>query len=255
MARKFSPHRNMKTTRLSLLLAVAALSGATLHAAPMTWGAPQQITGDADVNTTGALFGAYNFGGATTTVNGVTFGEFGTGSPSITEGNFTLSLAPGDGNVGFNNTSSATAPFSNLTASYRALLGTAAERGDRTMTLSIAGLTIGESYLFQTWVNDSRDFNGNVFTVDLNRDGNGVGEVTLAPGQGLEGSLGRYVTGTFTANATSQQVTYFGSEVGVVNAAQLRRVSPPVVPEPGTALFGLALLGTAGFSRRRSVAR
>ena len=94
--------------------------------------------------------------------------------------------------------------------------------------------------------------NGNVFTVDLNRNGNGIGEVTLAPGQGLEGSLGSYVTGTFTANATSQQVTYFGSEVGVVNAAQLRRVSAPPIPEPGTALFGLALLGATGCTRRRS---
>ena len=59
--------------------------------------------------------------------------------------------------------------------------------------------------------------------------------------------------GTFTANAVSQQVTYDNSELGGgFNAFQLRLAAPPVVPEPGTALFGLALLSATGFTRRRA---
>ena len=118
----------MKTTRIALVLTAFTLSAATVHAASISWGAPQQITGDLDVRTTGTLVGAYNFGGATTTVNGVTFAEFGTGSASITEGNFTLSVAPADGVVNSSNTSSVAAPFSNLSAPYRTLLGTSARR-------------------------------------------------------------------------------------------------------------------------------
>ena len=79
--------------------------------------------------------------------------------------------------------------------------------------------------------------------------------MTLDPNPSLaEGGLGQFVTGSFTANNACQQVTFTDSEVGVINGFQLRQVTAPVIPEPGTALFGLGLLGATGFSRRRSAA-
>jgi hypothetical protein len=122
------------------------------------------------------------------------------------------------------------------------------------MTLTMSGLIIGQSYAFQTWVNDSRDFNGFVFSVDVTA-GN---TVTLDPNSGVEGSLGEYVLGTFTADAVFQQIEYFGSEVGVVNGFQLRELQAPSgVPEAGStiALFGFAVLGLSVFSRKTASQR
>ncbi len=240
----------MKTPRLVLLFTVAALSGTSLHAATISWGTPANISGDGDVSTSGTLLGAFNVGGPSTTVNGVNFQAFGVGATSNTVGNFNLSSSSVIGAGSFTTLS---APFSNLSASYRSLLSTGANSG-RLLTLTLDGLTVGQTYVFQTWVNDSQSHipPGFTFAVDVSSGS----LVTLDPNTTIvEGGLGQYVVGTFTASAASQQVTYDNSEVGGgFNAFQLRTAAPPVVPEPGTALFGLALLGTAGFSRRRSAA-
>ena len=65
--------------------------------------------------------------------------------------------------------------------------------------------------------------------------------------------LGEFALGTFVADATaSQSVTFSSNSNGVLTALQLRHLAPPPpVPEPGTALFGLALLGTALTRRTR----
>src|SRR5689334_4790037 len=92
------------------------------------------------------------------------------------------------------------------------------------------GLIVGKICQLQVWVNDAlRD----AWTVGFNTsvsDGNG-NEQDLQPGSKGDVLIpapqlpGQYVTGTFTADATTQSV-YFGSgEIdGVVNAVQLRQV-------------------------------
>ena len=237
----------MKTPRLALLFTVAALSGASLHAATISWGAPTNISGDGDVSTSGTLLGAFNVGGPATTVNGVNFQAFGVGAASNTVGNFNLSSSSA---IGANSFTTPLTPFSNLSASYRSLLSTGANSG-RLLTLTLNNLTVGQTYLFETWVNDSRSHIPPGFTFDVDVSSGSL--VTLDPNTTIvEGGLGQYVLGTFTANAVSQQVTYDNSEIGGgINAFQLRLVPPPAIPEPGAALFGLALLGATGFTRRR----
>lgn len=68
----------MRAIRVTILVVslfrVVGLSASSAMAAPVTWGAAQNISGVADVNTTGRLVNAYSFGNATSpTVNGVTF--------------------------------------------------------------------------------------------------------------------------------------------------------------------------------------
>jgi hypothetical protein len=88
-----------------------------------------------------------------------------------------------------------------------------------------------------------------------------VNSVGLSAGNAANVSMmepatpGQFVIGTFTANATSQDVTYISGEVnGVVNGFQLRNVTPVVTPAgvPDTggtlAMLGLALLGLGAFN-------
>ena len=73
----------MKKHPLFLLLAIATglATSITAHAAVITWGAAQNITGDSDVSLADSLVRAFNLDGsgtvASTTVNGVTFEPFG----------------------------------------------------------------------------------------------------------------------------------------------------------------------------------
>jgi MYXO-CTERM domain-containing protein len=66
------------------------------------------------------------------------------------------------------------------------------------------------------------------------------------------GVVGQFVLGTFTADATSQVIAFNGPSGPNLNGLQLRQVGPsPAVPEPGTALAGLVLVGLCGTMRRR----
>ena len=60
-----------------------------------------------------------------------------------------------------------------------------------------------------------------------------------------------FAIGTFTADVPSQAITFSDGFLPYVNGFQLREVTAPVIPEPGTALFGLALLGTTLLRRRK----
>lgn len=240
----FSRRRSLLAALL-LPAAVVATAGSG-HAAVIAFGAPTNISGDSNVSTMGTLVGAFNFAGATTSVNGVNFLAFPVGAASNTVGNFTLSVP--SGTIAAVNTSFPAPPFSNLSAGYQALLGTAAGSGQQ-MTLTMNGLTVGQNYLFETWVNDSRDFTS-AFTFPVTVSaGNSV--ILIPNTTVFGGGVGQFVLGTFTANSTSQQVGYFNSEFAIVNGFQLRALAPPSVPEPGTALAGALLVGLCGTLRRR----
>jgi len=112
--------------------------------------------------------------------------------------------------------------------------------------LTLSGLSLGTTYEFQWW----SDVNGSPYT-------NGLGAVaTATAGNSVTldsnttdatGGLGQYVIGTFMADGPTQNIVFThpvnNNVSGVINAFQLRELT--VVPEPGTALFGLALMGVA----------
>jgi hypothetical protein len=252
-----------------LNLILAALVNPT-HAGVVTWQTVQAIAGDSDVDNTGTLVYAYNFGPnagpsqvQTVTVSGVNFQAFG--APivesyvqSITIGDVILSEDIGELN-GFD-TSANSGSFASLSSPYKGLLGTAiAASYYATMTLTLGGLDAGNSYRVQLWVNDSKkDILYN--RVQIGGDGSNTEVKTNVAG--TVGAIGQYVIGTFTATGSSQQITFVGltdvdginfvSRNPIVNAFQLRLESSGQVPEPTSiTIFGLGALGFAYQARRK----
>jgi hypothetical protein len=222
-------------------------------AAPILWGQPTTISRDADVDTAGTLVGALNLGLPTTntTVNGVPF----TGL-SLTfvqsSGPFSFSVS-GVGFFGESTAGSPNPPFSALSQPYQTLLGAGSgAMGFPTappFLLTITGLTAGDKYEFEWWTNLSFGTQPQVMAAA----GNGV--VLSSNTTGTDGGVGQFATGTFTADATSEVITFSGVSGGspVLNGLQLRDLGPATpVPEPSTlALFALGGLGVAGWRRWR----
>jgi hypothetical protein len=235
----------MKLRQAILATALAACTSFTADAALITWGAAQNIVTDTDVSTAGTLVGAINAGGAifgtpaVTTVNGVSFDRFD--FPGTTP----VGIFSSAGITLGTNYVSGNAPFSLLSADYQNLLQQNFSAFTNPYTLTMSGLDVGATYAFQWWASDSN--NAGVSTTAT------AGAVAVLDNNvpNADGGLGQYVVGTFVADAATQSVEF----VGVFNAAQLRQLAPaPVVPEPGTALAGLALAGFVGLRRRRTSA-
>ena len=238
--------RKILVSVVPVVMLFAALPAAT-HASVITWSAPTNISGDADVVTTGSLVAARNFSQTqvSPTVNGVFFDIFpipngGNGAAGIT-GVATLAYTNAESSdTAYGSTA---APFSALSSSYQTLLGSGA--GSSTgaaLTLTLLGLTNGDVYLFQWWTNDS----GLVFGGVNSTTASATNSVTLDENTtNAVGGLGQWVTGTFTASGTSQAITFSGPRP-VINGFQLR-----VIPGPGTAAL-LALGGLMAKRRRRA---
>lgn len=246
-------------------LAIASITAVLPEAiaAPISWGVATTISGDSDVSTTGSLLYAYNFGSlsvAAATVNGVTFAPFalpsstGPGIP-VTVGDVSISESPGDllGDYIFSGSS---APFANLSSSYRDLLKSGATGGESgTVTLLLGGLTPGHSYDFQWWSNDS----SGVTPLWHDTVATATNSVTLlGNGSPTNGSVGQFAIGSFTADAATLSIM-FDSVAGsgpfwpLINGFQVRDVSSPV-PEIDPAGIGsvLALVtGALGLLERR----
>lgn len=245
------------------LIALSLAAAASAHAGLVTWGLPTTIAGGSDVSTSGTLVVAHNLGGAgipSAAVNGVTFTPFVTNGPSNTVGNVTLSSAANI--LGASTFGEVVPPFSTLLpATYRTLLESASFTGGSpapTITLALAGLSVGTQYQFQWWANQSSFFNFDpnasapAFPTTTATAGNSV---SLARTGAVSGTLGQYAIGVFTADATTQSIAFTGSNPQtVLNAFQLRALAAPVVPEPGSCLFGIAVAG-AICARRRPISR
>ena len=258
MQKSFNIFAVVTVTALALSLAVEPARAAVIN-----WGAAQNITGSSDVVTTGTLYASANFfstgtsaGSGDITVNGVQFAGFqsartpapGSGPTSLTVGNITLTgTSPEANNVNLQGQPDLGGP-----ASYNDLLNQLAfvfnTNTTGTMGVSVGGLTNGAQYLIQYWVNDSRGggpatrttlVDGNILDVNTSND---------------LGGLGQYITGTFTANSTTQsfQVTGGVGSVAYANAMQVRLLA---VPEP-TQMVSLAAIGAAlGAWRLRKLRR
>ena len=252
-----------------------ALVGASARAAVITWQTPTTSSAPTDVSTAGTLVSAYALGTASNQkVNGVTFAGTTSGFPY--GGAATITLPDGDtvfatgtnskvqdnGGGTFGPTTGNFATGS----TYRTLLSSVFYNGNSTdaLVLTLNSLTVGHSYLFQTWVNDSRQ-GADGLTIKV-YDGNGNSAILaansatskLTPG----GTPGQYVIGTFTADATSQVVNYIYNSSPytnytetLANAFQLRDLGSVITPEPATlGLLGLGGLGLLLLGKRRKTA-
>ncbi len=229
--------------------ALVVLVTSSAQAASVQWGTPKGITagpnGPSDVSTNGTLVRAFNLAGSSTTVNGVNFENFPVGNITNTVGNFTVSHP--DKTILSAARGSAQTPYMNVVAAYRALLeDTAIVEHQRELFLTMNGLTVGQAYQVQLWVNDSRSFDPPGFTFPVSATaGNSV---QLDPNTNIvEGGLGQHVVGTFIADATSQEIVITADEVGgSLNAFQLRAVVLPTEhPAPTastTTLLGMCAL-------------
>ena len=241
-------------TALALALAVDPAKAAVIN-----WGSAVTIAGTgSQVDTTGSLVASANFGsGTAATVNGVSFAAFSiVGSPtSATVGAITVA-ATGSGAALINlNTGDSTSgtPYALLgDTTYRALVAqTAVARSGAPMDITVGGLTPQAQYLVQYWASDSRlGASSRVVTL------NATNSVTLdVNSTNSAGGIGQWVTGTFTADASSQSFSVVGSTgtpTTYANAMQLRLIA---VPEP-TQMVSVAGVGAAlGAWRMRKLRR
>jgi hypothetical protein len=230
------------------------LAAQSAFAGAISWGTPQQIAGDSDVQT-GSVVYAYALGwGGSTTINGVMFAGF---APNSSSGNLAVDGMGGAvGGASDNTFASPDAPFASLSSAYQSMLGNSLyDTGSTTMGITLGGLTIGQAYEVEVWVNDSRGSVGPYRWEDLTTTG-GVNSANLDYDTGGEGGLGEYVIGTFTADATTQAF----DAVGYYNPADVGGAAPQIdgiellnaAPEPASvALVGAGVLAVAFLKSRR----
>jgi Family of unknown function (DUF6288)/PA14 domain/Bacterial Ig domain len=203
--------------------ATATVSITVSPLSPITWGTAAAITSAANIQGTGvnSLAGA-NFGittGTTTIVPAAETGTVDVEFRSLSSGqNVTLSnginvAASADwGNWGFSSSNSAvTGNFGTVLDSNLGIETDAPASPSATITLS--GLTIGTQYQIQFFA-----------------DSTGSNSQTISDGGTINSLDGQFVTGTFTADATTRVLTVTrNTDFAVANAITIAKVGAPKV--------------------------
>jgi hypothetical protein len=223
--------------KIVLSVTIAAIAGVfSAHAQTINWQAPQVISGTSDVLNNGTYFGSwapYDGSANSLPVNGVAFQGF-----SDLPG---LSYNFSGGSGGYNGYGSP----GTANANYNALLqyGLYANSSGSS-TIDWGGMTAGDTYEVQFWVEDIRGFTGARWE---NLSGGDIGNTSYgtdtSAAVGFSSPLfsggtspGYYVTGSFVADSTGSEeillTPWGGSPDTQVNLFQVRDITP--VPEPTT---------------------
>ena len=236
-------------TLIRLVPSVLLLSGlAALHPAAaqfVTFGAAQTISSVSDVSNSGTFVDAYNFGGTSATVNGVSFSSM---TSTTGAGHLTVSGADSFFN-GFGLGGSGTA-YNGLDSSYQSLLTNGLYKNSATaMSYTESGLTAGHRYQVQYFVNDSRSgIVGRTETVTSS--GGNVSPTLSYNSTNAAGGVGQYVNGTFTAASGNVTITALGNASTQINGLQFRdlgNAGAPISFGAATAITTAdATLGLAG---------
>jgi hypothetical protein len=226
---------------VSLLAAVAQAQNETV-----TWGNPTTISGPGDVDAQGTYFGSWapNLTAAgSLTVNGVTF----QGSSDLPGLNSTFDNSTGSGSFASPGTSD---------SNYNTLMTSGAFGNNATpYSLTWDGMTAGNTYLVELWVNDGRvqASSGRTETVTGGANTSGF----LDYGESVNGGPGQWITGTFVADSSGSETLTLTPGPNIpsaqLNLFQVRDISP--VPEPSTFAFLAAGAGAmfCGFRRKSRV--
>ncbi len=196
---------------------------AIANAADITWQAPTTISGPSDVSTLGTLVGTWAPGDDaynpdSLPVNGVTFNAYGSGpfnsfvSTSGIDAHYTSYNSPATGD---NN--------------YDTILKAAVYSNGSSISLTWGGMTPGNSYLVEFWVQDGR----NSITAERSETLTGGGNTSAALAYGFgDSGPGQYIIGTFVADGTGTQTITLnasgGADIGPsaqVNLMQLRNLT------------------------------
>ncbi len=215
--------------KLRILLPFASLVLATTgytHAADVLWSAPQVITDASDVNTQGTLFisKAHTSG---FTVNGVTF-DGPTPANYLDTFGFNTAVNYPTGPADF-----VPAGFIGANDAEGQAYGQLLDEGftndpDSAVaaTLTFSGLTPGSQYLLQYWAADYRTY-PNDRNLTLTGGINTSAQLLYLDGNSSVSNIhGSYVIGTFIADATTQVITVNSNESTMMQAVQLREVTP-----------------------------
>jgi hypothetical protein len=227
---------------ITLCAIIASLAVMAANASNINWGSPTTIAGASDVSTLGNYFGSWAPNGSTLAVNGVTFQAFsdlpglGTSFDNSTGPGSFNSPGTSDGNY---NTLLTAGAFGNTGNSY---------------TVNWGGMTPGDTYLVELWVNDGRNSTVNQRTETITGGANT--SAFLAYGSGASGP-GQYIFGTFVADNSGGETLSLNPGPVIpsaqLNIMQVRDITP--VPEPSTlAFFAMGAGAMLTWLRRKSSA-
>jgi hypothetical protein len=205
--------------------------------AQIMWTTPTLAPTDLSVLTNGSYFDAATFNASGATVNGVTFNPIsGTGDGA------SISLAyQGAVLYGAYSTAAGSTNISNAISNIGYVVGTPG-------SVTLSGLTAGNTYQVQVFNFDAQDSNTSVATT---LSGSPSADFTSA-------NSGGFSVGTFTADALGDPVTFnfsldSGASYSIINAISVRDLG--VAPEPSQgALMAIGLLGLVVLLRRKRLA-
>lgn len=221
----------MKLALSTMVLSIGLVGVA--EAAPITWGTAQNTAGPSDIVSGGAVVLAWdgaNVGAASAQAT----------DPIINGISFTSDDFLGD-STGFNN---ALTTNTSGDAAYDALLTQNSFGGGTDTGLTLNGLAFGQDYFIQVWYIDTRPNNvGRIMTFGDGEPIENTVDLAADP-SGTSNSLGQFVIGSFTADATSQTLHMLTNGFG---NAHFAGVLVREVPEPGS----VALLGLGGLMMLR----
>ena len=210
--------------KILLYLVATAFVAVQAGASIITWGSPTFMAGGdgtSDMYTVGTLVDSINATGSAVTVAGVSFNRARSSAITLNgqrHGTFQSSSA----------TPSLDTDYLNLLNPGRY----------RVSLIGLNNLTIGQEYGVQLWSSDSRDLAAVANRFTTLTAGNAV---TLLQNNGQH-TLGQWVVGIFTADATSQTISVSSSATvnAVMNAIQLRSI--PEAASVGMITLGAGLL-------------